>query len=96
MGGKRLWMRTIGSTLVGEGIDTVLFVLIAFYGVEGFSNSLIVTIIISNYIFKCGIEILFTPFTYIFVNFLKKKEHEDHYDKGISYNPFSLNLEDKE
>lgn len=90
MEGKHLWVRTIGSTLVGEGIDTILFVLIAFYGV--FDNSVLVAIIISNYIFKCAIEILFTPVTYVFVGFLKKKEHEDHYDKGISYNPFSMKL----
>ncbi len=88
--GKFLWMRTIGSTLVGEGIDTLIFCLIAFYGLV--PNSLLVAIIISNYIFKCGVEILFTPITYVFVGFLKKKEHEDHYDRGISYNPFTLKL----
>ena len=85
-GGKYLWMRTIGSTLVGEGIDTLLFCMIAFYGV--LPGSLLVTVIISNYIFKCSIEILFTPVTYAGVRFLKKKEQIDVFDRGISYNPF--------
>jgi len=88
--GKLLWVRTIGSTLVGEGIDTLIFCLIAFYGLV--PNSLLISIIISNYIFKCGVEILFTPVTYVFVGFLKKKENEDHYDRGISYNPFTLKI----
>jgi uncharacterized integral membrane protein (TIGR00697 family) len=89
--GKFLWMRTIGSTLVGEGIDTAIFCFVAFYGL--LPNEILMAIIISNYIFKCAVEILLTPVTYIFVGFLKKKEHEDHYDHGISYNPFSLKIE---
>lgn len=88
--GKYLWMRTIGSTLVGEGIDTLIFCLVAFYGL--LPNSLLISVIVSNYIFKCGVEILFTPVTYLFVGFLKKKEQEDHYDRGISYNPFTLKI----
>ena len=90
MAGKYLWMRTIGSTLVGEGIDTLIFCLIAFYG--RMPDSLLFSIVVSNYIFKCGIEILFTPVTYVFVGFLKRKEHEDHYDYGINYNPFTLEV----
>lgn len=88
MKGKYLWMRTIGSTLVGEGIDTLIFCLVAFYG--RMPDSLLFSIVVSNYIFKCGIEIVFTPVTYVFVGFLKRKEHEDHYDYGINYNPFTL------
>lgn len=84
--GKFLWIRTIGSTLVGEGIDTAIFCMVAFYGV--LSNELLISIIISNYIFKSGVEILFTPLTYAIVNFLKKREKVDVYDTGISYNPF--------
>lgn len=60
--GKWLWMRTISSTLIGQVLDTGLFVLIAFTGVV--PNDLLLTIIVSNYLFKCGIEILFTPITY--------------------------------
>lgn len=85
--GKKLWARTIGSTLVGELVDSALFILIAFAGV--FPNELLVTLIISNYLFKSGVEILFTPITYKVVNFLKKKEGEDYYDIGTNFNPFS-------
>jgi len=88
MEGKKLWIRTIGSTLVGEGIDTILFCTIAFYGVLPFN--LLVSVVLSNYIFKCGIEILFTPVTYKLVHFLKRKEQVDVYDRGISYNPFTF------
>ena len=84
--GKRLWMRTIGSTIVGEFIDSILFVCIAFYGI--LPNSLLITIIISNYVFKTGIEVLFTPVTYKVVGFLKKREQEDYYDTDTNFNPF--------
>ncbi len=86
-GGKRLWTRTIGSTIVGELVDSVIFITIAFLGV--LPNSLLITLIISNYIFKTSIEILFTPLTYKVINFLKKKEGEDYYDKGTNFNPFT-------
>lgn len=86
--GKRLWTRTIGSTLVGEFFDSFIFIVIAFYGI--LPNSLLVTLIISNYVFKTSIEILFTPITYKVVAFLKKKEDEDFYDRNTNFNPFSL------
>ncbi len=85
--GKMLWSRTIGSTLVGELIDSILFILIAFWGI--LPSSLIITLIISNYLFKTGIEILFTPITYKVVSFLKKKENEDYYDTNTNFSPFS-------
>ena len=69
---KWLWIRTIGSTIVWQGIDTLLFVLIAFYWV--FPNTVIVAIIVSNYIFKVWIEVLFTPLTYLIIGKLKKIE----------------------
>lgn len=84
--GKYLWIRTIGSTILGEGIDTVIFCMLAFYGL--FPNEVLVAIIISNYLFKTGVEVVFTPVTYAIVRFLKKKEEVDTYDRGISYNPF--------
>jgi len=86
--GKHLWMRTIGSTLVGEGFDTIIFVLIAFSGV--LPGDLLWTIIVSNYIFKVGVEILFTPVTYAIANFLKKHEHENYYDRHTDFNPFKV------
>lgn len=84
--GKWLWSRTIGSTLVGQLIDTLIFITIAFWGVLPFE--LLISLIISNYLFKTGIEILFTPVTYKAVNFLKKSEQEDHYDVKAVYTPF--------
>jgi hypothetical protein len=86
--GKYLWTRTIGSTLIGEGIDTLIFCMIAFFG--SLSASVFWAVVISNYIFKCAVEILFTPLTYIIVGFLKRKEKTDVYDYGVKYNPFRL------
>lgn len=86
--GRWLWSRTISSTLVGQALDTLLFVLIAFSGV--LPNRLLPTLLISNYLFKCGVEILFTPFTYGVVHWLKQQEQEDHYDRDTDFNPFRL------
>lgn len=89
MSGKHLWMRTIGSTIVGEGVDTFLFVTIAFIGT--IPNSSLLMVIISGYLFKVFYEVLATPLTYLIVNKLKKAEGVDVYDTGVNYNPFSLN-----
>ena len=87
MRGRRLWVRTIGSTLVGEGVDSLLFVIVACaFGV--FPWSAAVSIIVANYIFKVGIEVLFTPITYRIVAFLKRAEREDYYDVDTDFNPF--------
>lgn len=77
--GRFLWTRTIGSTIVGEGIDTVVFVLIA-CAFRVFPWAVAVSLIIANYVFKVGIEVLFTPVTYKVVAFLKKAEGEDSGD----------------
>jgi queuosine precursor transporter len=86
--GKFLWTRTIGSTVVGELIDTGLFVTIAFGGV--LPQTLLMTVIISNYVFKTGVEILLTPLTYAVVGWLKREESEDYYDRHTDFNPFVL------
>jgi uncharacterized integral membrane protein (TIGR00697 family) len=86
--GKFLWVRTIMSTVIGEGIDTMVFCMVAFYGV--LPDNVLWAVILSNYIFKCSIEILFTPLTYLIVNTLKKKEKVDTYDYGVTYNPFRI------
>ncbi|MEK7588878.1 MAG: queuosine precursor transporter [Patescibacteria group bacterium] len=85
--GRKLWARTIGSTVVGELVDSTLFILIAFLGV--LPNSLLLTLIVSNYIFKTLVEVVLTPVTYKVVNFLKKKEGEDYYDTNTNFNPFT-------
>lgn len=90
-GGRYLWARTIGSTLVGQGVDTVLFVVAAsLFGV--FPWAIALSLIVSNYIFKVGIEALMTPLTYRVVNRLKQAENEDYYDVNTDFNPFRLQV----
>ncbi|MDQ5971347.1 MAG: putative queuosine precursor transporter [Patescibacteria group bacterium] len=84
--GKMLWTRTLGSTIVGELVDSTFFILIAFWGI--LPGSLLLTLILSNYIFKTLVEIIFTPATYRVVRMLKKEEGYDHYDHGTNFNPF--------
>jgi hypothetical protein len=85
--GRYLWARTIGSTVVGQAVDTMLFVMVAFWGIH--SGGLLFSIIISNYVFKCGVEAALTPVTYRTVRWLKKEEQEDYYDTDTKFNPFS-------
>lgn len=97
--GRWLWSRTIGSTLVGQVVDTLIFLTIAFAigGVilgSPMDGNLFWSIVISNYIFKVGVEVLFTPITYAIVGFLKRAEHEDYYDTHTNFNPFNLSAED--
>ncbi len=87
--GRWLWMRTIGSTLIGEAIDSVIFILVA--SIAGvFPWSLFVTLVLTNYIFKVIIEVVMTPFTYWVVRTLKRVEKEDYYDTYTKFNPFQL------
>jgi uncharacterized integral membrane protein (TIGR00697 family) len=86
--GKHLWMRTIGSTIVGEGADSLLFYPMAFGGI--WKESELVKVIIFNWIFKVAIEIVMTPATYAVCNWLKKAEGEDFYDTKTNFTPFSL------
>lgn len=87
--GRLLWLRTIGSTLVGQAVDTALFVLVA-SALGVFPWSVAGSIIVSNYIFKVGIEVLFTPVTYRIVAALKRAEQEDYYDRDTNFNPFKI------
>lgn len=87
--GRFLWMRTIGSTLVGEGVDTVIFIVVAtLFGV--FPWAIALSLIVTNYIFKVGIEALMTPVTYQIVGMLKRAEQEDYYDYDTDFNPFQM------
>jgi hypothetical protein len=86
--GRWLWARTIGSTVVGEGVDTLLFVAIAFAGTMPWG--LFWSIVVSNYVFKCGLEAAMTPVTYRITNLLKRSEDEDYYDTETDFNPFSI------
>ena len=87
--GRWLWMRTIASTIFGQLVDTVMFVVVAsVFGV--FPWSLFATLIVTNYLFKCGVEVLMTPVTYLIVGVLKREEHEDYYDRDTDFNPFMV------
>ncbi len=88
--GRFLWLRTIGSTIVGEGVDSAVFYPVAFFGV--WSNSLLVEVLVSNYLIKVGWEALITPITYKIVSFLKRAESEDYYDYGTDFTPFSIDV----
>ena len=88
-GGRLLWARTIGSTLLGQMVDTVLFVVIACaFGV--FPWTVAVSIIVANYVFKVGIEVLFTPLTYRVVGALKRAEGMDYFDRDTNFSPFRI------
>ena len=86
--GKWLWTRTIGSTLVGELVDSSLFYFIAFYGI--WETSDVIKVAIVQYFLKTGWEVVMTPVTYKVVSFLKRAESEDYYDRGTNFNPFKL------
>jgi hypothetical protein len=86
--GRWLWARTIGSTLIGELVDTLAFVAVASaFGV--FPWSLFLTLTVTNYIFKVAVEAGMTPLTYLVVGALKRTEHEDYYDRETNFNPFA-------
>ena len=86
--GRFLWVRTIGSTVVGEAADTLVFYPLAFIGL--WEPSLLVTVMMGNYVIKVLWEVLATPITYRVVGFLKRAEHEDYYDRDTDFTPFSL------
>ncbi len=86
--GRFLWLRTIGSTIVGEACDTIVFYPLAFYGL--WSNDLLLKVMGANYIIKVGWEVVLTPLTYRIVAFLKRAEGEDYYDTDTNFTPFSL------
>jgi queuosine precursor transporter len=86
--GRLLWLRTIGSTIVGEAIDSLIFYPLAFLGV--WSNELVLTVMVTNYLFKVGWEAAITPATYKIVGFLKRAEAEDYFDRDTDFTPFSL------
>ena len=88
-GGRWLWSRTISSTVVGQGLDTVLFITVAFIGTPAF----LPVIILYHWLAKTAIEAAATPLTYLVVNYLKEKEGIDTYDRKTSFNPFSLRTE---
>ena len=88
--GRFLWSRTIGSTIVGEGVDSLVFYPVAFIGV--WENRLVFTVMVSNYVIKVLWEAIVTPVTYRVVGFLKSAEQEDYYDVDTDFTPFSIEV----
>ena len=86
--GRFLWTRTIGSTIVGEAVDSLIFYPLAFLGT--WSTDLVLKVLVSNYLLKCAWEAVMTPVTYRVVNALKRTEQEDYYDRDTDFTPFSL------
>jgi len=83
--GKYLWLRTIGSTIIGQGADSAVFITIAFLGI--LPSGFLLTSILSQWLFKVAYETLATPLTYLAVNFLKRNEREDVFDENTNFNP---------
>jgi len=88
--GRHLWARTIGSTIVGEGVDTLVFYPIAFFGI--WNNGLLFTVMMNNYMIKVLWEAAITPVTYQVVGFLKRAEREDYFDYDTNFTPFSIEV----
>ena len=86
--GRYLWTRTIGSTMLGQGVDSLVFYPIAFYGIWNTEN--LFSVLMFNFAFKTTVEALMTPATYAAVAYLKRAEGEDYYDDNTDFTPFSL------
>ena len=87
--GRWIFARFVGSTIVGEAVDSLLFYPLAFFGI--WDNHLVVTVLVTNYLLKTGWEIIAFPMTLRIVAWLKRVENEDFYDRGTNFNPFILN-----
>jgi uncharacterized integral membrane protein (TIGR00697 family) len=88
--GKWLWTRTIGSTLVGEAVDSALFYPLAFYGSGIIPDDKLPLVMLAQFVAKVSVEVAFTPVTYKVVGWLKRAEREDYYDRKTDFNPFTL------
>ena len=88
--GKWLWTRTIGSTIAGEAVDSALFYPLAFYGSGIIPDEKLPLVMVSQFVAKVSVEVVFTPVTYKVVAFLKRAEREDYYDRTTNFNPFTL------
>ena len=90
--GRWLWTRTIGSTIFGEGVDSLLFYPLAFWGSGLIPDERLPQIMLVQFITKVTVEVLFTPITYAVVGWLKRAEREDYYDRNTDFNPFTLKV----
>jgi len=90
--GKHLWTRTIGSTIVGEGADSLIFYPLAFYGMADWPAEALAAVMLSQFILKVSWEVVLTPVTYAVVGWLKRKEGVDVYDVGTDFTPFTADI----
>ena len=90
--GRWLWSRTIGSTVFGEGVDSLLFYPLAFWGTGIIPNEALPTVMLAQFVAKVAVEVLFTPVTYAIVGWLKRAEGIDHYDRDTRFTPFSIKV----
>ena len=90
--GRWLWTRTIGSTIVGEAVDSALFYPLAFYNSGIMPNEILPAIMLAQFVGKVGVEVIFTPITYKVVGFLKRAENEDYFDRDTDFTPFRLKV----
>ena len=88
--GRWLWTRTIGSTIFGEGVDSLIFYPLAFYGTGIVPDDKLALVMVSQFVAKVSVEVVFTPVTYAIVGWLKRAEQEDYYDRDTDFTPFSL------
>ena len=86
--GRHLWMRTIGSTIAGEGVDSLIFYPLAFWGAAGWTNALVLKVLVTQWVLKVSWEVVLTPVTYLAVGFLKRREGIDVYDRTTDFTPF--------
>ncbi|MXP25614.1 queuosine precursor transporter [Altererythrobacter indicus] len=87
--GKALWSRTIGSTIVGQALDSIIFYPLAFYGLAGWPPEQLMEVVISQWVIKTSWEILLTPVTYIVIGFLKRREGVETFDNNTNFSPFA-------
>ena len=90
--GKHLWTRTIGSTIAGQGVDSLIFYPLAFLYAEGWTNALVLKVLVTQWVLKVSWEVLLTPFTYLVVNFLKRSEGVDVFDDDTDFTPFNARV----
>ena len=90
--GRHLWMRTIGSTIAGQGVDSLIFYPLAFLGAEGFTTALVLKVMVTQWVLKVSWEAVLTPVTYLVVNFLKRREGVDVFDRDTDFTPFTTDV----
>jgi hypothetical protein len=91
-GGRHLWMRTIGSTVAGQGVDSLIFYPLAFWGAAGWTNDLVIKVLLTQWALKVAWEAILTPVTYLVVGALKRREGLDVFDERTNFTPFAARV----